>query len=306
MILYNYIIFRRNVLEFARFLDEAYQNQLFCGKQTGELTNCFVNDGRVVKLDKNFNALLFAQLKQDVANGILFPAIRANELHFYYKGGCLYKFAKGRFVRDARYALYGEKTDDLPPYEQAKRQNEIKFTNVGGEQKERQLLDKLYCHTYSQKESRVVVLDIEVNLNGDVQNGKKCDLVLLNKQTRQIMFAEGKVFSDRRVKCAPKRTPPVIDQVKGYTAAVAEQRQNILSQYRNYVKIANSLFGTTLCAPQSLIEPVKLLVYQTGGCKPSNMAHTICTIQQELGANNVYFVAEGEPTLEKIWDMLSN
>ncbi|NCA93173.1 leucine-rich repeat domain-containing protein, partial [bacterium] len=38
------------------------------------------------------SAALFERLKADVNAGEVFPAVRKDELHFYYKGGCLYKF----------------------------------------------------------------------------------------------------------------------------------------------------------------------------------------------------------------------
>ena len=52
---------------------------------------------QIQKMTSGNNAELLAKLKADVLNGEVFPAVRKNELHFYYKGGCLYKFAGGSF-----------------------------------------------------------------------------------------------------------------------------------------------------------------------------------------------------------------
>lgn len=259
----------------------------------------------IKKMTTGKNAVLFERLKIDVLNGDVFPAIRNNELHFYYKGGCLYKFAGGSFARDSRYGLYGEGTAGLPPYEKAKKENENKFTAVNGQMNERQLLDKLYCHTYSKNaKSNVVVLDIEVNLNGAVGRGKKCDMVLLNTQTCEIMFVEGKVFADRRVKCAVGYTPEVIGQVNGYTAAIAEQYDNIIWQYGEYVRIVNMLFDAAYSAPNRLIQPAKLIVYNTGGGKAENVDYTVNIINKNLGAGNVMWVGDNKPTLNEIWQAL--
>lgn len=259
---------------------------------------------RIEKMQSGDNERQFKLLKDDVLAGEVFPAIRANELHFYYKGGRLYKF-NGTYSRDGNYKFYSEGTEGLSDYGKAKKENENKFTNKKGGITERRLLDKLYCHTYGTNlKSRVVVLDIEVSLKGKTGGGKKCDLVLLNTQTDELMFVEGKVYSDTRVRCKVGYLPEVIGQVDIYTAAIREQRQNILAQYVEYIRIINGLFGTSYRAPQKLIEPAKLLVYGTGGGRPQNIGYTIQTINQKLGAGNVMWVREGEPTTDEIWNAL--
>ena len=264
----------------------------------------FTYSGIYLKLDACCNATLFTMLKADVLKGEVFPAVRQNELHFYYKGGCLYKFARGSFRRDKNFEKFGVGFEDLQPYEKAKKENEIKFRNAAGGEAERQLLDKLYCHTFNpEKRSKVVVLDIEVNLGG--QAVRKCDLVLLNTQTDELMFVEGKVFSDGRVLVAMSFTPEVIAQVNTYAAAIAEQRQIILEQYARHVEIVNGLFGTAYRVPKKLVEPAKLLVYGTPIKPTKNGLYSIDLINTELGTDNVLWVKPDEnPTLDEIWEAL--
>ncbi len=249
---------------------------------------------------------LYKQLKEDVLRGVVFPAVRVNELHFYYKGGCLYKFTGGSFKRDKNYERYGKDTEGLSDYERAKNQVEHRYANPDGEAMERQLLDKLYCHTFDLNyKGNAVVLDIEVDLNGTVGRGMKCDMVLLNRYTDELMFVEGKVFSDSRVNVAISYTPEVIAQVNTYTAAIAEQRQNILEQYASYIGIINGLFGTAYRPPKRLIEPAKLLVYKTPEAPRKNGEYSIGKINDELGAGNVLWVkGSDEPSLDEIWARL--
>ena len=237
--------------------------------------------------------------------GEVFPAVRKNELHFYYKGGCLYKFSGGSFKRDKNFEKFGVGLDGLSPYEKAKREIEIKFTNAAGGESERQLLDRLYCHTFNQKNgSKVVVLDIEVNLGG--QAVKKCDLVLMNTETDELMFVEGKVFSDSRVNVAISFTPEVISQVNTYTAAIASQRQTILEQYARHIEIVNVLFGTSYRPPKRIVEPAKLLVYGTPQTPTKNGEYAIGKINTELGESNVLWVMKSnQPSLDEIWDDLA-
>ena len=257
------------------------------------------NQGQIDRMQRDG---LFEELKTDVLKGEVFPAVRKNELHFYYKGGCLYKFVGGSFLRDKNYEKYGVGFTNLPPYERAKKENEEKFKNSLGGEAERQLLDRLYCHTFGlEKRSNVVVLDIEVNLGG--RTVRKCDLVLLNTRTNEIMFVEDKVFSDSRVNVKPPHIPEVIAQVNTYTVAIKEQRQTILEQYARHIEIINRLFETSYCLPKKLIEPAKLLIYGTPQNPTKNGEYAINKINTELGTGNVCWVTQNNcPTLDEIWE----
>lgn len=266
---------------------------------------CF-DEKQIAALHTEKNAELFTLLKKDIASGVIFPAVRKNQLYFYYEGGCLYKFANGTFSRDTAYEKYGCTEENVSPYERAKRQVEQKFARINGNDKERRLLNSLYgCSFGNDRRSDVVVLDIEVNLNGVVSRGKKCDLVLYNLPQSALMFVEGKVFFDSRVNVSCGNTPEVIEQVRTYSAAIEEQRQTILSQYANCVDIMNRLFGTRYSAPDKLICPAKLLVYETPFRLTENNLYSMHTITTALGAKNVVWRNQNErPSLNEIWNSL--
>ena len=258
-----------------------------------------------VQIDKMQKEKLFENLKADVLKGEVFPAVRKDELHFYYKGGCLYKFSGGSFKRDKNYEKFGVGFKELTPYERAKKETEARYRNGAGGEAERQLLDRLYCHTFNPENgSEVVVLDIEVNLGG--QAVRKCDLVLLNTETDELMFVEGKVFSDSRVKVAIGFKPEVIEQVNKYTVDIESQRQTISEQYARHIEIVNGLFGTSFRPPKAIITPAKLLVYGTPQNPTKNGKYTMQKINAELGAGNVLWVEGREqPSLEDIWNSLA-
>ena len=256
-------------------------------------------------LQSNKNSALFNLLKKDIVSGVVFPAVRKNQIYFYYEGGCLYKFSNGKFMRDKAFEKYGG-VEGLSSYEIAKKQVENKFTNKMGNVKERRLLNALYRHTFGyERLYDTIVLDIEVNLNGKVACGKKCDLVLYNVPSGEIMFVEGKVFSDSRVNVTQGNTPEVIKQVNEYSLAIEEQAQTIINQYANHVDIINCLFGTQYPTPKKLIQPAKLLVYETPLKLTGNNLYSIDTITASLGANNVFFVKQEErPLTVEIWNSL--
>mgnify|MGYP000978056579 CR=1 FL=1 len=62
------------------------------------------------KISKLSNASmeLFTLLKNDTYAGLVFPAVRKGEVHFYYKGGCLYKFNGISFARNKAYETYSD------------------------------------------------------------------------------------------------------------------------------------------------------------------------------------------------------
>lgn len=264
-----------------------------------------LNDRQISALYDIKNIELYNRLKKDILSGEVFPAVRKNQLYFYYKGGCLYKFSNGKFTRDKKYIKYTSEAADLTEYEVAKRQNENKFTNARGNNKERQLLDSLCRYTFGSENTDTIVLDIEVNLNGTVGRGKKCDLVLYNLKSKELMFVEGKVFSDSRVNVKSGCTPEVIGQVNTYTEAIDEQEETIIKQYGNHVNIINSLFGTAYEVPFAVVKPAKLLVYETPPKPTDNNRYSIESVNSAIGTKNVVWFNQGErPSINEIWDKL--
>lgn len=252
------------------------------------------------------DADLFARLKADIYAGSVFPTVRKDEIHFYHAGGCLYKLKGTSFIRDSAYEKYSLNTDRMNSYDKAKKQNQNRYSNAVGIAKERQLLDRLNSNTFNPNfRSRVVVLDVEVRLNGAIGVDKKCDLVLLNTETRQIMFVEGKVFKDKRVNVAVGFVPEVIEQVKTYTMGINEQADVIETQYAQHIRIINDLFQTKYNLLNRLVSTAKLLVYEKPEKPNSNGQYSINTINMALGSKNVMWVPAGnQPRVEEIWDAL--
>ena len=261
---------------------------------------------QIYALQSEQNKSIYNLLISDIKDGKVFPSVRKNQIYFYYEGGCLYKFANGKFTRDKAYEKYSCSTEDSTRYETAKIQVENRFSKGEKNDKERRLLNALYRYTYGgEKPYDTVVLDIEVNLNSTFVGRKKCDLVLYNTQSSEIMFVEGKIFSDRRVSVRIGFIPEVISQVNTYSAAIAEQQQAILTQYANHIEIINNLFGMNYSAPKKLIQPAKLLVYEAPLSPTDNSIYTFNTITASLGKNNaVWFKQNERPTPDEIWNSL--
>jgi len=259
------------------------------------------------------DAEIYTRLKADVFEGLVFPAVRAGRIDFYHRGGCLYSFREKSFERNDNYNKpeYAEGTTGLDSYSKAKKQNENKFRDANGVDTERMLLDRLNNHTFGiARKTKVVVLDIEVCLNGEVYGRGKCDMVLLNTATQELMFVEGKVFSDNRVNTLASSMPKVIEQINNYTTAITEQKAKIVEQYAEHIKIVNALFGryeeNTIYNPHiTLIPSCKLLVMETPPNLTNNNQASIDKITIGLKKNNVIFCNAGiELTIDEIWEAL--
>jgi hypothetical protein len=191
-------------------------------------------------------------------------------------------------------------------------ENEKRFTDKKDDSTkpmERQILDELYKHTFSEKKSDVIVLDIEVCISdGSADSRKKCDMVLLHKREKKIMFVEGKIADDRRMatKDLINDPPEVIKQVNGYTQLIANNGDSIIAAYENHISIINELFKTNFPETiQSIISGAKLLVY--GEANTANCIKSKELILKELGSKNVlwYPGSSKDLSLNDIWDKLS-
>ncbi|MDD4576295.1 MAG: hypothetical protein PHI36_07700 [Bacteroidales bacterium] len=252
---------------------------------------------------------IFARLKADIvkSEAEVFPAVRVGAIDFYYKGGLLYRY-DDYFMRDKRYEkiLYQHGIVTQDKYEKAKQQNKNKNTNKRGTITERQLLDKLNKHTFDpNRKTKIVVLDIEIRLPSKTNLSQKCDMVLLNTKTNEIMFVEGKVFKDKRVNVEIGRIPEVINQVKKYSETIKRQIINIEKQYGEHIRIINELFDTNYNPKVKLISSAKLLVYGTPKNPNANGKAVIEKINNELCENNVFWVyGDEEPSIDEIWNNL--
>lgn len=273
-----------------------------------------LKEAQIVALKEN--KLFTEKLMTDIKAGVIFPAIRKDEIHFYYNGSSLFVYSGKSFRYNKKY-WYGkdskgvksaENTFDISffdKYEELKEkcdkyENEKKKKDAVGE---RELLAKLYKHTFTnENESDCIVLDVEVRTN--IENDqKKCDMVLLNKETKELLFVEGKFFSDKRVYSTKKGDIEVITQVKGYSEQILKHNEKILKQYKDCVEIFNELFQSNLPEPEKLLPYTKLVVYRCNvgryDIKKRNVAGT--AIDEQLNSV-LWLYQDKEATLEEIFN----
>ena len=264
-------------------------------------------DTAMVEALSGENQEIYQKLLAEIRNGSVFPAVRKDNLDFYFAGGLLFKLENGKFSRDKNYEKnHNQGTEGMEYYEKCKKQNENKFVSVFGKPSERHVLWRLSSMTYIPNNSKVVVIDVEININEDNKN--KCDMLLLNTETAQIMFVEGKLYQDRRMRGTAATLPPVVVQVCGYTQTIETHQKTIEEQYTRHIEIVNALFDKKFPTKVSLVLPAKLIVYSHAEENPVR-AKSTKIINEKIGTNNIMWNFENNftgisPSLEEIWDAL--
>lgn len=239
------------------------------------LSTCVIN---TIKQDPLFCSK--DRLLKDTRNGMVFPAIRNQEVHFYYEGGKLFGFKK-RFETHAKYctvldfapgvSYMGEKelrqSSVVADFNDARAYARIKELCAKYTEAERRGVSNL-CRTSSYAKrpgSRVVVLDVEVGFSRAAPSGQtdRIDILLFDKESLTLRFVEAKLF-DNSALWSSSGTPKVVDQISRYEKRIRSNGSQIVQAYRDYVKVCRELFGIKakdLPLPKSVDKNVTLLVY---------------------------------------------
>ena len=216
------------------------------------------------------NEPLYKKLENDIhtnkASEKVFPAIRKNEIHFYYKGGRLFKYSGRSFKTHLKYAFVcdDKETNRDVTTSVLKCIEVADFTNGYKRIKERcalynKGLESLFVSKLFQKYSyvtsseNIVLLDIEAALT----TSERADMVLYDRNNQRIKFVEAKLFSNGELRSSKQsETVPneettvkketaksVIDQIERYEDTITKNENDIKKAYKNYIDIVNELFG---------------------------------------------------------------
>ena len=222
-------------------------------------------------------------LLNDIKNFEVFPAIRNNEIHFYHKGGRLFKYTNSGFYTNIKYAFVCDDYD----------RGDISEKTLGELKPIQNFIDgyeniKKCCATYNEKSEAyfvstqfkhysflkdktkddIILLDIEAALEStnEDKNLDRFDMVLLNKKTGVLKIVEAKLYENPELK-QPKdkgKDPQVIDQITRYEDNIESKYFEILGAYHNYIKIINKLFGLELEKPTEINRRVGLFYFDFG------------------------------------------
>ena len=260
-------------------------------------------------IEKLKNEDLFKNyLLPDIKIGIVFPAIRKNEIHFYYKGGRLFKYTDKGFFSHIKYAFVCpdcyqngdinqsdlEKLDHINDftlgYDRIK-ENCEKY-NQGHESEFVSRLFKQYSYINPNTKDDIVLLDIEASLESQNEDKyqDRFDIVLLNKNTSSIRVVEAKLYSNPELKVSRNSKPQVISQIKRYEENIEERKSEIINAYTNYLKIIRKIFDVDLPHIQKIEPKVGLLYFDFDGDNKSSdtFKNLKKVLKEELSDNKIY------------------
>ncbi len=218
------------------------------------------------------NYLWSEKIKKDCKKQKVFFTIRNNLIDFYHKGGRLFCFDKKGFKTHIKYASVLPKTGkdyltepELSDYKPASdfktnyhriKENCSNYSGI-----EAFGVSSLYHkHSYL-SDNNIVILDIEISFESFHEGNKqdRIDILLYKKDTKNLQFVEAKHYSNKEI--WSRTTPKVINQIHKYELQILKRQSEILSGYRTYVKILNSIFNISLPEPTNIEDKVILLIF---------------------------------------------
>jgi hypothetical protein len=216
---------------------------------------------------------LWEKLKHDCEIGEVFLAIRNGNISFYHKGGLLFKFlgteANGfRFQTHRKYAavIVNKENDSLEEKDLVSAELPKNFFDaydaikancaLYSKHSEAEAVSNLYKSSYLFSKD-VVLLDIEIAFQKkyeedfeEIEDPKKqnrqdrCDVLLLNTQTKELLFVEAKLFENKELR-AKNYEPKVIEQISRYIEQINDElrKTEIFKAYKDYCDCLEKIFG---------------------------------------------------------------
>lgn len=259
--------------------------------------------------------LFIEKLKPDIEKGTVFPAIRVGRVDFYHKGGKLFSYVK-EFSTHKKYASAIRSDSDY--ISESDLQQEVKVITSfsdGYEQikencslysgAEAEGVSRIYHrYPFTNNDLDIVVLDIEISFKAksEERSQDRIDILLFNKKTQQLRFYEAKHYSNSELWAAKGASPRVVSQIHRYEEQIHEEDKDILSQYCNYVRIVNSLFGCDLPKPERIDEKVTLLVFGFDRDQQRGRMQELLLGDESLTGIQYYFIGNiAAVNLDNMW-----
>ncbi|MDI1262774.1 MAG: hypothetical protein PS018_05915 [bacterium] len=209
-------------------------------------------------------------LKEDLDAGKVFPAIRKNEVNFYYAGARLCAFRGKQMYTSSRYLGAEGKSSEVrieDHWFSAAKYQKIK-TNCEkrrGPTSELRIVSELFREFSIARSDlpadRAVLLDIECRFPGSEKAQDMIDCVFLTPEGT-LVFVEAKLTTNNAARGIEGSEPAVVCQLKRYRQQL--QSQHLRDQIRDdFVRVSATLGeilgGRQLPAPKTVFADVPLL-----------------------------------------------
>ncbi len=192
--------------------------------------------------------------------GGIFMTIRNNKIDFYVGGNRFLEYSGNGFKANPK--IYNQleqnkmiSVEKVFPKNWEKSldkyiQKCLHYSSTKSDQAERKIM-QAYFPVYD-KQNKVVVLDREIRINDG--NGKKCDWLLYNNETRELKFVEVKISDHPSLRHNKDNKYEVLKQLNSYSCQYTKHEDRIVEQYKWYVDILNRLLGLSLSSPKKMLD----------------------------------------------------
>jgi hypothetical protein len=196
----------------------------------------------------------------DVRSGAVFPAIRKEELHFYYSGArlCVYKNGRlsteGKMLTNNRYLGIrdGDRSRDIPipddwfsPTKYRELKNNCHQRRPGESELEivSQLFPEFSFCASALPAERARLLDIEIRFPGIATSTKRQDMIdcLFITPRGILVFVEVKRSSNDEARSSGQGQPAVVSQLRGYREQLASDEKMIEHIKQVYAGVTSTL-----------------------------------------------------------------
>lgn len=185
---------------------------------------------------------VYEEIRNDIATGSVFPAIRENEVHLYHEGGRAFRMTPRSIYTHSRYAG-SDGNRDIPLRGLAKKD----YVEIKGRCSERnsaelespgawregwivsRLFRRFSCWSKHADRNQPKLVDIEVRFRSSERKSNKIDLLFLEDDGR-LRFVEVKRQYDKRVRSKGSNLE-VVKQIRRYEDVLRNERDTIIRAY---------------------------------------------------------------------------
>ena len=254
------------------------------------------------------------KIKKDCGRQKVFLTIRDNLIDFYHKGGRLFSFGRQGFKTHLKYAsvISTNGKDYLT-------ESELSDYKLAADFKSNYHRIKENCSNYSGIEAggvsalyhkhsylsdnNIIVLDIEVSFESfnEENTQDRIDILLYKKDTQTLQFVEAKHYSNKEI--WSRTTPKVINQINRYESQILERKSEILSSYKEYVKIINNIFHISLPEPTNIDDKAILLIFGFDRDQKTGRLKKLITENSEYSGMKNYSIGNiKQVVMENFWN----
>lgn len=191
-------------------------------------------------------------IRQNIRSGDVFPALRENEIHFYYGGGRILQVRPRSVYTHSKYlgcegSGYERVTLTREMYDRIKtgcisRQGTLKSKRHSEGFYISRLFKRYSVWSTGARDPLPKLIDVECRFRGEGRKADQIDLLFIWEKD-WLVFVEVKRQMDSRIRARAGRLPEVMEQISRYEMQIREGREAIQSAYAGVAGVLGNNLG---------------------------------------------------------------